>query len=1201
MDMSEALYGAEYYSSHCGTVPYERSAHWLNFFGRVADELIRGLQPRTVFDAGCAHGFLVESLWDRGVEAFGRDISSFAISKVRSDISANCQVGSITEPFPGTYDLVTCIEVLEHLPEEAALEAIDRISEATSTILFSSSPTDLTEPTHINVRPTIYWLNRFAERGFAPDFLFDASFLAPHAMVLKRAEVPPEAAVLQLFAQYIRLKMALVEREQRIGRLGEERDALKKQRQSELQELQSRVAGEIRGLNGVHTIDLTKQVAARIAEIDQLVKALDLVPLQHAPASTNQMDFATWREHRTVTPSELILQRRMSGSLSCTPKFSILVPVYRTQVDWMDELIRSVRSQSYENWELCFAFGDPGSVDLLECIQKHATQDPRIKVKVLDSNGGIARNSNAALDLASGDWAVLLDHDDTLAHNALFELARALNDDPMVTLLYSDKDQVDVTGQQHLMPLFKPQWSPDIMLNANYLTHITAMRIDRLREIGGWDPDTDGAQDWDIFLRVIGREGKVKHIPRILYHWRQAPTSVASGGLAVKPYAAKGQLQTLAKYLPEAGWPGATPDLDGSDIHINWSSQWQPSVTLIVLSEGEISTEIKHLGARSAFQVIPVMIDARGRELDEAIARATGEVIVIVDADAVPRSDSVFEELIGPLQNPAIALVGGKSIDQVGRLIDFGRIFERGIARPFLRGQPRAYFGMFGSATWYRNALAAPATCLAFRKALWNSIGPFSSAEPGTQPDLAFCLRATLGGYGRLLLNPFAEFSTQKPGVFERLYSAESRFGSVVAKYPNGDPYFHSALEMSASGEIQFPTNKAVAAFHDYAAEARMFAESFTFDREDVRRSIDGVAASEAGPLRSMAWFVPDFDNPFYGGLHTIFRVADFALRERGIEQNFVVVGGDRPEKYAACIGRAFPALADKAKIHITRSLDEVPPLESVDAAIATLWITALPVLRLAAARRKFYFLQDWEPLFYPAGTLSAMVEATYRFGFRAICNTVSLANSYREFGGHANHFVPATDPRVFHARRPERLPTDPVTIFCYARPGHPRNCFEVLIAALRDIKHEYGDKVDIVTAGAEWDPAQYGLVGTIRHLGLLSYEETGVLYRAVDIGLVAMSTRHPSYLPFELMACGAHVVTNRNNYTSWLLRDGENCSLFEVVRGDIVASLRKAIDDEDYRVTTALQGATLVKEQYSDWGRTCAKVCDLLAQAEFI
>ena len=203
------LYGPEYYASHCGPVPYSRNDHWLGFFGTVADHLVRAFAPRRVYDAGCAIGLLVESLWDRGVEAHGRDISEWAISQVRPDIRPWCQVGSIAEPVEGEFDLATCIEVVEHMAPEAARDAIRVLAAAAPRILFSSSPTDFDEPTHVNVRPTAYWLRLWAEAGFAPDVTHDAGYLAPHAYILERSDNGRSERDLIAFADRIRHRVAL--------------------------------------------------------------------------------------------------------------------------------------------------------------------------------------------------------------------------------------------------------------------------------------------------------------------------------------------------------------------------------------------------------------------------------------------------------------------------------------------------------------------------------------------------------------------------------------------------------------------------------------------------------------------------------------------------------------------------------------------------------------------------------------------------------------------------------------------------------------------------------------------------------------------------------------------------------------------------------------------------------------------------------
>jgi 2-polyprenyl-3-methyl-5-hydroxy-6-metoxy-1,4-benzoquinol methylase/chromosome segregation ATPase len=205
------LYNAEYYRSHLGPLPYARETPGIvNFFSTIADHLTRSLNPKTVLDAGCAMGFLVESLWDRGVEAWGFDISPYAISQVRLDIQPYCSVASVADPIQGRYDLITCIEVLEHVSEEAALQAIENFTKATDTILFSSSPNDFGEPTHVSVRQPMWWLTRFAALGFYPDFVYDCTFVSPQAMLLRKSAQPQSYEALRLFSNLVRFQVRAI-------------------------------------------------------------------------------------------------------------------------------------------------------------------------------------------------------------------------------------------------------------------------------------------------------------------------------------------------------------------------------------------------------------------------------------------------------------------------------------------------------------------------------------------------------------------------------------------------------------------------------------------------------------------------------------------------------------------------------------------------------------------------------------------------------------------------------------------------------------------------------------------------------------------------------------------------------------------------------------------------------------------------------
>ena len=182
-------YDAYYFQHSCG-LPYERSEQWLTFFGGIADQIVAGIGPRSVLDAGCAMGFLVEALRDRGVEAFGCDISEYALGQVREDIRPFCWQASVLEPLPRRYDLIVCIEVLEHLAPADAPKAVVNFCQHADDVLFSSSPSDFREITHVNVRPVEYWTEQFALQGLFRDVDFDATFILPWSARYRRSREP---------------------------------------------------------------------------------------------------------------------------------------------------------------------------------------------------------------------------------------------------------------------------------------------------------------------------------------------------------------------------------------------------------------------------------------------------------------------------------------------------------------------------------------------------------------------------------------------------------------------------------------------------------------------------------------------------------------------------------------------------------------------------------------------------------------------------------------------------------------------------------------------------------------------------------------------------------------------------------------------------------------------------------------------------
>lgn len=384
-----------------------------------------------------------------------------------------------------------------------------------------------------------------------------------------------------------------------------------------------------------------------------------------------------------------------------------------------------------------------------------------------------------------------------------------------------------------------------------------------------------------------------------------------------------------------------------------------------------------------------------------------------------------------------------------------------------------------------------------------------------------------------------------------------------------------------------------------YAHDAAQLAMHVDCDCQALARSRQQPERIQADiAARVCNWYLPVFDNAQYGGIKTILRLAAH-LRERyGIRQRLLMCGGCDRERIAAMAAAAFPALAG-VEVLALDSAEALAGIPAADYSVATLWTTAYVLLKVDNTGYKFYMIQDLEPHFYPAGSTYAQAELTYRFGFYGIANTESLRDIYqRDYGGRAVVLRPCVDTGVFHPGPP--LPADGVKrVFYYARPGTPRNGFELAAVALKRLKDKYGDGVDIVCAGANWNPADFGLAGVVRNLGLLPYEATGDLYRSCHVGLVMMMTKHPSYLPFELMACGCLVVSNQNAANTWFLKDGENCLLSPPTASCLVETLSRALDNYAGLASLRETAATTLRERHGHWPDSLDPVANFMIAPE--
>src|SRR5262245_7485276 len=266
------------------------------------------------------------------------------------------------------------------------------------------------------------------------------------------------------------------------------------------------------------------------------------------------MTYHEWLERfASLTPETRADIRRKIHVLDRQPLISVILPVYNSDLKFLERAITSVRRQIYENWEVCVA--DDASTDLRikPFLEKLTSEDRRIKVLFRDKNGHISASSNSALSLARGQWCALLDQDDELAEDALAEVACEITRNPDAAIVYSDEDFLDANSIRS-NPFFKPDWNPELFLAQNYLNHLGVYRTSLLHEINGFREGFEGSQDYDLALRCVARvrSEQIRHIPRIFYHWRMVRGSLADQPDA-KPYARYAARRALNSYLQARG------------------------------------------------------------------------------------------------------------------------------------------------------------------------------------------------------------------------------------------------------------------------------------------------------------------------------------------------------------------------------------------------------------------------------------------------------------------------------------------------------------------------------------------------------------------------------------------------------------------------------------------------------------------------
>jgi glycosyltransferase involved in cell wall biosynthesis len=516
--------------------------------------------------------------------------------------------------------------------------------------------------------------------------------------------------------------------------------------------------------------------------------------------SDRNIAYQGWVAQNTPTAGDLEQMAFFADLLPEKPLFSIIVPTYNTPEPFLREAIQSVLDQVYPYWELCIADDASTRPHVRRVLEEFAQQDARIKVTYRTENGHISHASNSALELATGDFIALLDHDDRLAPEALYEVAYLLNQNPDLDMIYSDEDKLDEQGNR-CMPFFKPDWSPDLFLSQMYTCHLGIYRRQIVEKIGGFRPGYEGSQDYDLVLRFTEQSDRIAHIPKILYHWRIHPESAASGSGA-KPYAYLAGQKALEDTLQRRGVAGRVvpvPRLPGL-FTIRYDIQTYKKVSIIIPTRDQsqlLSGCLESIFTKSTYPNYEVLLIDNGsvepdtqavishwqaQEPDRfrcirddqpfnfsrlnnfAVTQVTGDFLLFLNNDTEVITPDWLEAMVEQAQRPGIGAVGAillyddDTIQHAG--IIMGICALCGHSHKFYPAKSPGYFSRIASVSNYS---AVTAACLMCRREAFEAVGGFDEELEVAYNDVDLCLKLVEQGYRNVCLG------------YVRLYHFESK------------------------------------------------------------------------------------------------------------------------------------------------------------------------------------------------------------------------------------------------------------------------------------------------------------------------------------------------------------------------------------------------------------------------------------------
>jgi glycosyltransferase involved in cell wall biosynthesis len=548
---------------------------------------------------------------------------------------------------------------------------------------------------------------------------------------------------------------------------------------------------------------------------------------------TLNKNYVKWLSKNVLTKKKIDKIKDEIEIFKLKPKISIIMPVYNVDEKWLDSAINSVIEQFYENWELCIADDASTKSHIKKTLEKFELKDERFKINYLTKNLGIVNASNKALELAEGQYVGFMDNDDILYQDALYEVVKKINERSDVEIIYTDEDKIDEFGNR-VEPFFKPDWSPNLLMSCNYITHFTVMKTELVRSLRGFREGFDGSQDYDLLLRAVDNKRVIEHIPKILYGWRKILGSAASS-VDAKPYAYISAVKALETKLQRLGLEGSIiplikflpfyrvkPKFGNPRVSIIFYSNVEQNILkfikyikkytyqnfeLIIITDLKIKLNQKMLSRYNIKKLLYVdNLSKVSESLNLGAKIADGDFLLFM-TDKIRKFNKDWLESL--LEQGCLKDVGIVGLLMITKNMTFQpRIFHAGIILGLDGIASNAFMGRpwfnnpdyFGLNLTVRNCSAVSINCLLIKKPVFNQVGGFDENLSDFYLDVDLCLRVEEKGH-MIVYTPYAKlfYSNQKRDVL--LYEDEQYFKKKWSEQlAKPDPYYNINLSKKNGG-----------------------------------------------------------------------------------------------------------------------------------------------------------------------------------------------------------------------------------------------------------------------------------------------------------------------------------------------------------------------------------------------------------------